>query len=486
MVSDRRRKATIEALLASREFLAAGFRSPELVDRTIVRLPREHRDVLRRFMVGLEQCLLTAMPAGIERGAAANAKSPRAATRRSMSPGRSPLEKPSVAFTEYRAAVVGSSPVAPAPEDLERFVDADFQRGLAHGEVRPMLAFLARFPSVERFLARSLVGETELFAPSSSPSSPGAPEADAQSPRGSDDEGTTNGGGAQRSGPLEEPQDSTASLAFHGSDTGSDCDGAPGASELVTVMEAFTQANMLWSQAFPVDLSAIPAHAAQIARLRRLESENASAADKDCRQAPQSTVGMLLRANLELHHPREKWEPLLALRDVAADELSAIAAELQRSGGADSSADDEVVAARGRLAIALTNCRDGLVQVSYRASPDDVKEALQQRLTHLLADTTSLSHSTGIAEAAAIPGASQQAKTSFFDRIKKGIAKRRDGPMSHVDEAELERLAHDMHRAQMAAKHYLKCIMNPAVGARPTAADGDDEDGGTAARTGKT
>ena len=81
MVSDRRRKATIEALLASREFLAAGFRSPELVDRTIVRLPREHRDVLRRFMVGLEQCLLTAMPAGIERGAAANAKSPRAATR---------------------------------------------------------------------------------------------------------------------------------------------------------------------------------------------------------------------------------------------------------------------------------------------------------------------------------------------------------------------------------------------------------------------
>jgi hypothetical protein len=486
VVSDRRRKATIEALLASREFLAAGFRSPELVERTIVRMPREHRDVLRRFMVSLEQCLVAAAPAGGTSSGPASPGSPgrgaaAAAARRGaagMSPrsfgsaaSSSSLPSVSAAFAEYRLAVVGASPTAPPPDDLERFVDADFQRGLVHGEVRPMLAFLGRYPAVERFLARSLVGETDLFAPSV-PSSSAAVAADggaatAQSPRGSDDEGdAADGAGALT---ATEP-DSTASLAFHGSDTGSDCDGPGGGSAgLVTVMEAFTQANMLWSQAFPVDLSAVSAHAMQVARAKQQrDAALAAASDADGRrQAPQSTVAALLRANLELHFPREEWEPLVALRDVAADELTAIAADLQRGGAADTLSEDEVEAARGKLALALTNCRDGLTQVSYRATPAELKDALRQRLTHLLSDTTSLSHSTGIAEAAATPGSSSpQAKKSFFDKIKTGIAKRRGdgsaaGPLSNADEAALERLAHDMHRAQMAAKHHLKCLLNP-------------------------
>uniref|UniRef100_A0A7S1W7C7 Uncharacterized protein n=1 Tax=Neobodo designis TaxID=312471 RepID=A0A7S1W7C7_NEODS len=472
MVSDRRRKATIEAMLASREFLAAGFRSPELVQRTIVRLPREHRDVLRRFMVALEQCLAAAAPAGTEKGTSG---SPRAGNRRAgagMSP-RSPMgsskEGPSPAFAEYRAAIIGSGPAPPAPDELERFVETDFQRGLAHGEVRPMLTFLARYPAVERFLARNLVGETELFASSSPTNVPQGDAAAAQSPRGSDDDAEAGTG----AGALQDdaPQDSTASLAFHGSDTGSDCDGLP-PTEVVTVMDAFTQANMLWSQAFPVDLSAVSAHATQVARVRQ-QKESASNGATSERQAPQSTVAALLCANLALHFPREEWESLVALRDVAADELTAIAADLLRSGAADSMSEDDVVAARGKLALALTNCRDGLTQVSYRATPDELKEALQQRLTHLLADTTSLSHSTGIAEAAATPGAAQQAKSSFFDRIKKSLAKRRDGA-GQADEAELERLAHDMHRSQMAAKHYLKCLMNPQTA--PNALQPDSEE----------
>jgi hypothetical protein len=465
----------VEAMLSAREFLAAGFRSPELVDRTMMRLPRENREVLRKFMMGLQRALVTAAGAVDDH----KADSPR--TRKLNGSQRSGVPLNNAVQAEFRATIIGQTPAPPEAGQLETFVDATFQRGLAHGDVRPLAAFLAKYPAVEKYLARHLVGDVDFFdrdatALDAAPSS--APRTASHGKEGNAAAAVNGDAGADEADDvtedtLEDTQQShsVTSNAFQ-SDSGADDECSPSLADRVTVVDAFTQANMLWVQAFPVDLSAVPVHAAQVARLKLLkDGSTAALGGNSPLQARESMESRLLRHNLALHFDVSDWQQLLAQRDAAVEELTALAAELGRApGGADPMSEDPAAAARGRLAIAVTNCRDGLMLLPYTATPADVKAGLCQKMTHLLEDITSVAHEAGIEEITAVPTASSPGKQSLLSKLKSNIANRRGSNVAA--DAELDKVARDAHRLQMAAKHHLKCLFAPT--AQVSADDQDD------------
>lgn len=443
---EKRRRAVVEALLASREFIAAGFRSPSLVDTALHKIPREHRDALARFMGDLQRCFARCDARRNRSGSPSGATSPRRSPRGPSSDPVSPMFVASSSFTAtaFKEAVVGCTPPPTKPDNDDLWVNAKFKRGLIHGEVGPMFNFLRDHQMVEVFLARRLLELSE------------------GSPFGADSTDSDD--------PLE-PQALFASPTLDGRPLPSDYLGSPttepgdedvetfpleslDVTNSVSVMDAFTVANMVWVQAHPLDMEPISRHSMQIARLRAQELHDGH--DEETSAMARRSL-ILLRANLELHYPQAEWETLLVARDAAIEEFARLHAAMIASVDASHAEDQRT--ARLRLARSLSNCTDSLGFVRFNASPAELKESIRERITRLLADVTAAVHESGISVGAAAPEAAER-KKSFLSRI----GSKKADPMDDV--------AREAHRITMAAKHHLRFIMSGA--APDTPADEDD------------
>jgi hypothetical protein len=412
MQVDRRRKGILDLLLVNREFIAAGFRCPELVARLVARLPREHREVLTTFMAEFERLLLSAdqLQAGPSAGDAR--LPPTGPTKMAARPsaGIRPLKANPLAA--WKTAVIGSHPSPPDPSAIETYItSASTTLGLVHGDVLAMNTFLETYPAVERYLARQLVGVDDLFS-------------------------------------FGEDKDdiSDANKTPKRSDAAADCDVS--AFEPVRLIDAFAQASMLWTQSHPVDLAAI-------ARDRA-----AMLASPSTRKPPkfEDTQKMLLRCNIALRFPQKDWEMLLLQCDAAKTELGAISDELL-SCGADVTHESKAVSARGRLIIAISNCCDGLTNIGPSATPTTIKETLTLRLTHLLADVTSIVHDAGVvltaSGATATPVA--PAKQTLLQRLSS-----KGKPDASADSG-LDELGRQAFSLAQATKRHIRTAMQPML-----------------------
>ena len=465
-VSPETRRALLEMLMACRDVIAAGFRSPDHLAALLDEMPGDKKKVISVFNADFATCLGVCDLEASQATQRAQARATRAAivgagsgvtspdrasgamspvAEGSGTPKQSPKSPPGAATSPlmlapqasaillFREAVVGSFPKPPPPgaDSLDVAVSGGAVKGLVHGDVAAMVQFLRRFPTAEKFLARRFGFRSDDSSPDAS--RPDSPAAMAFKDAVPDYE------------TIVLPDDPMALADF-------------GLTERATLADSLTQCNMLWAQKHPTDVEA------QM-RNRQQQPElfgGAGVSAQTSQASMEAQASKLLVCNLQLHYPQAQWQPLLAARDDATATLEGL-----RNAMAEpiDGASDELASIRSQVSVQLQQCLDRMALISYGATPDELGEMVCTKLTQALAEMTRMVHDYGIEATVATAGATGGKEVAKPSRLRVFF-----GGQDKLAAYAAEQTATSVHSAMAAVKAQLRMAMAVKAGTAPPAA----------------